>query len=261
MSEAAPSPDLEALKSYVDKLQEQTLKCFQSSCASLHNKMDKLVRQIDDVVETQKKMAKTIQGLAKASSSTRRGQPAPLPPPDSSSPLDWAKNLLLTGDETWNCFQSVREVRDSLRELELKRNVQTMCRGGQTLSALYDGQRDKLLLAVPPKCTTIAIAIGRTDLLKENKLLTLRQASLDTVRRTNKGVLQTLLIPLKTMIARLNAQSKRVILVLPPLQKYKIEVFQHWEEILLEEMAPLVGPNLQILNLPKAMYESNAGFS
>lgn len=258
------SSDFEAFKAYADKLHEQTLRCFQSSCSSLNSKMDKLVRQLDDVMESQKKMNKTLVQLSKAkpapqlaseknthsidhgnSNNSKSSHSSPPPP----APLEWAKNVLFIGDETWNNLEKVAEVRESDRSLEL------MCREGEIISNLYDATREKLLFAVPPNCSTVAIAVGRFDLLQESQLLTLRQASLDTVRKTNKKLLQAKLAPLKSMIGYLISQAKRVVLVIPPLQKHKIEVFQHWEKLLAEEMGPpaFPGSHFRMLNLPEAM--------
>jgi methyl-accepting chemotaxis protein len=82
MACASSGKDIDDLMAFVSKLHEQTLNTIQSSSTALHNKLDKLVRQIDQVVETQKKMAKSIQTLSKA---VDKSSPSPQASSSSSS--------------------------------------------------------------------------------------------------------------------------------------------------------------------------------
>jgi hypothetical protein len=81
-------------------------------------------------------------------------------------------------------------------------------------------------------------------------LLTLRQASLEEVKLKNRVLLQEKAGQLKGMIKKLLSLNKHVILVVPPAGTQRIEVFRHWEEVVLEAMQDLPMPDFKVLNLP-----------
>jgi hypothetical protein len=84
------------------------------------------------------------------------------------------------------------------------------------ISRLYDEKRDKLLFALPPKVYRVAISVGTYDLMTDDQLLTLREASLEEVKVKNRAPLQEKARQLKGMIQKLLSLQKHVILVIPP---------------------------------------------
>jgi hypothetical protein len=144
----------------------------------------------------------------------------------------------------------VDDVAVVVKKMEKSVNFRINCRPNEVLSRLYDDKRDKLLFAVPPKIYRIAISIASHDLMTDQSLLTLRQASLEEVKLKNRVLLQEKAGRLKGMIKKLLSLNKHVILVVPPAGTQRIEVFRHWEEVVLEAMQDLPMPDFKILNLP-----------
>jgi len=101
----------------------------------------------------------------------------------------------------------------------------------------------------------IAISIGAQDLLSDGSLLTLRQASLEEVKQKNSAPLQEKAEQLKGMVEKLVSLNKHVILVIPATGTQRVEVFRHWEEIVLETFQDVAMPHFKILNLPELMYD------
>ncbi len=126
----------------------------------------------------------------------------------------------------------------------------------------------------------IAISIGSKDLL-EPSLLTLKENSLEGLRKNNKPILkdkaETLLCMIRYVLAlvlvsylylntgiflfsyineKLSGPFKVILILLPPPAPDRHEVFQQWEEIVLEETKEMVessAGSIRILNLPSVM--------
>ena len=101
----------------------------------------------------------------------------------------------------------------------------------------------------------VAISVGTYD-LKDNSLITLKEASMEEVRRRNEPklvakatILRDLvrytsnhmhtiylhllhhIFPLK--VSKLISQGKSVVVMVPPHGEERIELHHHWEEVLL----------------------------
>ena len=99
----------------------------------------------------------------------------------------------------------------------------------------------------------IAISIGAADLLSDESLLTLRQASLEEVKQKNLAPLQEKAEQLRGMVTKLLALHKDVILVIPASGTQRVEVFRQWEEIVIETFQDVTLPSFKILNLSDLM--------
>ena len=86
--------------------------------------------------------------------------------------------------------------------------------------------------------------------MTDQSLLTLRQASLEEVKLKNRVLLQEKARQLKGMVKKLLSLNKHVILVIPPAGTLRVEVFRHWEEVVLEAMQDLAVPDFKFLNMP-----------
>lgn len=183
---AAPSAsEVSELTALVTRLHEQTQKSLSQLSQSLHNKVDRLVRQLDDVVQEQKKLTKAVQAVGKGMAKGKRAAeeetaereapqtkaaaavPVPAPaaaPVPAPSPAHWASNLLLTGDELWQCFEHVPELQQQLEAWQRELGLRVLSRQEETLSRLYDPKREKLLLAVPAGAAKVALSVGAEDL-------------------------------------------------------------------------------------------------
>ncbi len=89
--------------------------------------------------------------------------------------------------------------------------------------------------------------------MTDESLLTLRQASLEEVKQKNRAPLQEKARQLKCMVQKLLSLQKHVIIVIPPVGTQRVEIFRHWEEIVLDVMQDLPSPAFRILNLPDLM--------
>jgi hypothetical protein len=145
----------------------------------------------------------------------------------------WGHNLLLIGDDHWSSFRSVEDVGTEVIDLESKSstNFRDVSKPGETLDRLYDDSRGKLLFAVPPRISKIAISIGTRDLL-DGSLCTLKEASLEEVRLKNEVVLSKKALALRDMAAYLLNQRKTVILLLPPIGEDRCAIHQLFSIIL-----------------------------
>lgn len=236
--------------------------------ASLQSKLDKVVRQLDSVSDTQKTIQKTLQqaiksqtGLRTQNPSERNGVGPTSQMADSAhlSEASWAHNLFLLGDEVWMSLHSAPEVQAEIRELGPVQNLRINCRKGESLERLYDRQRRKILFALPPRTNHVALSVGSADLL-QGDLLTLQDASLEEIRRRNEPRLRDLARHALELATSLVGQRKSVSILLPPQGNHRIEIFKHWEDILLREVDNLKEPRLKILNLPVVMRATLADF-
>jgi len=57
------------------------------------------------------------------------------------------------------------------------------------------------------------------------------------------------------MVEKLVSLNKHVILVIPATGTQQVEVFRHWEELVLEMFEAVAMPHFKILNLPELMYD------
>ena len=176
----------------------------------------------------------------------------------------WAHNVLLVGDEHWNCLRTADDdVAKEVRRLESesKLNFRVASRPGETIERLYDVIRGKLLFAVPPRVQKVVVSVGARDLL-DPRLMTLSQGSLGDVRKNNSTYLTPKAMALREMAAYLLGQKKTVVLLLPPIGEDRIEISQQWVEILLATVAPLVSSYRQfrVINLPEIMMKTMADY-
>ena len=121
------------------------------------------MRQLDTVAENQAKLTKTLQHLSKkgvvsttngveeggdSNGRKRKGED------DKSGRFDpllnWARNLLLVGDGHWQSLKDVDDLSLQILKLESDYNFRVVSRPDEVLARLYDGQRGKLLFALPP---------------------------------------------------------------------------------------------------------------
>ena len=128
----------------------------------------------------------------------------------------WAHNVLLVGDEHWNCLRTADDdVAKEVKRLESesKLNFRVASKPGETIERLYDVIRGKLLFAVPPRVQKVVVSVGAKDLL-DPQLMTLSQGSLGDVRKNNSAYLTPKATALREMAAYLLNQKKTVILFL-----------------------------------------------
>ena len=72
----------------------------------------------------------------------------------------------------------VEDIHNMVSRMESKVNFRVMGKEGETLSRMYDDQRDSLISALPTRCYKVAISVGTFD-LKDNSLITLKVRRLD----------------------------------------------------------------------------------
>ena len=140
----------------------------------------------------------------------------------------WAHNVLLVGDEHWNCLRTADDdVAKEVKRLESesKLNFRVASKPGETIERLYDVIRGKLLFAVPPRVQKVVVSVGAKDLL-DPQLMTLSQGSLGDVRKNNSAYLTPKATALREMAAYLLNQKKTVVLLLPPIGEDRIEISQ-----------------------------------
>jgi len=157
------------------------------------------------------------------------------------------------GDGHWHVLRSVEDLDELLGELERDWHFRMVARPGKTIDQLWDSRRAKLLFSFHPRTEKIAISAGSTE-LRDPKLLTLAGGSLEDVRKANADHLHKEAASLVAMLRYLSNLGKQVMLLLPPYGEDAIEVFNHWEDIILEETQDLVAMgSLRVINLPAVM--------
>ena len=100
---------------------------------------------------------------------------------------------------------------------------------------MYDEQREQLICALPTRCYKVGISVGTYD-LKDNSLITLKEASMEEVRRRNEPKLVSKAALLRDLVMKLISQNKSVVVMIPPHGEERIELHSHWEEILLRTL-------------------------
>ena len=85
--------------------------------------------------------------------------------------------------------------------------------------------------------------------LKDNSLITLKEASMEEVRRRNESKLSAKTGLLCVLVMRLNGQNKSVVVMIPPHSEDRIELHRHWEEIILATLKDIKFPKIRIFNM------------
>jgi hypothetical protein len=119
--------------------------------------------------------------------------------------MKWGLNMALIGDGHWKSFNIVEEIKNIVDRMERKVNFRVMGREGETLSRMYDEQRESLISALPTRCYKVGISVGTYD-LKDNSLITLKEASMEEVRRRNEPKLVSKATILRDLLLKLIAQ-------------------------------------------------------
>lgn len=250
----------------------------------LNSKVDRLIRLMSDQVEAQAKTNRLIQVLSRESSGSKKVKKPPVvnsvalclkslkePEADLQEPqrsvhaqkpqrsaevdLNWASNTLLVGDALWLSLTSgqVPDVTAEVLKLEAEVKFKVSCIKKDDLKVmlddLYDLERDKILFALPPKVKKVVVSIGSADLFNP-ALLTLSQASLETLKAKNRPWLQAKADQLKAMVQKLIGLGKQVVYVVPFHRFPRREIFKHWQQILEET---LDGGDLKVISLPDLM--------
>ena len=175
----------------------------------------------------------------------------------------WANNLLLVGDDHWQSLKTTEDVGAELKrmeEAEKDLNFRVQARPGCLVGDLFDRDRGRMLVAVPARVAKVAISVGTKDLL-DDSLSTLQKASLEEVRKANQPPLLRKAEALRDMVAYLLDQKKTVVLLLPPIGEQRVEVAQHWCELVLEATASLsASPAFRVINLPEVMMRTMTDF-
>jgi len=191
---------------------------------------------------------------------------AALPPPSTANQIDhefeemkWGLNMALIGDGHWKSFNVVEDIKNIVDRMERKVNLRVMGREGETLSRMYDEQRDNLISSLPGRCFKVGISVGTND-LKDNSLITLNEASMEEVRRRNEPKLVSKASVLRNVVIQLIEQNKSVVVMIPPHGEERIELHHHWEEVLLVTLKEVPFPRLRILNMAQVMRSTMAEF-
>jgi len=173
--------------------------------------------------------------------------------------MKWGLNMALIGDGHWKSFNIVDDIHNIVTRMEKKVNLRVMGKEGETLSRMYDEQRECLISALPTRCYKVGISVGTYD-LKDNSLITLKEASMEEVRRRNEPKLLSKATLLRDLVTKLIAQNKSVVIMIPPHGEERIELHHHWEEILLATLKDIRFPKLRILNMAQVMRSTMSEF-
>merc|ERR1719483_1123798 len=173
--------------------------------------------------------------------------------------MKWGLNMALIGDGHWKSFNIVEDIHNIVTRMEKKVNLRVMGKEGETLSRMYDEQRECLISALPTRCYKVGISVGTYD-LKDNSLITLKEASMEEVRRRNEPKLVNKATSLRDLVVRLISQNKSVVVMIPPHGEERIELHHHWEEILLATLKDVRFPKLRILNMAQVMRSTMSEF-
>ena len=167
--------------------------------------------------------------------------------------------MALIGDGHWKSFNMVEDIHKITGRMEHKVNFRVMGKEGETLSRMYDEQRECLISPLPTRCYKVAISVGTYD-LKDNSLITLKEASMEEVRRRNEAKLVAKAELLRDLVIRLNNQNKSVVVMIPPHGEERIELHHHWEEIVLSTLKDIKFPKIRILNMGQVMRSTMSEF-
>ena len=72
--------------------------------------------------------------------------------------------------------------------------------------------------------------------LKDNSLITLKEVSMEEMKRRNEPKLAAKAGLLRDLVMRLKSQNKSVVVMIPPHGEDRIELHHHWEEIILSTL-------------------------
>merc|ERR1719445_1222004 len=173
--------------------------------------------------------------------------------------MKWGLNMALIGDGHWKSFNIVDDIHNIVTRMEKKVNLRVMGKEGETLSRMYDEQRECLISALPTRCYKVGISVGTYD-LKDNSLITLKEASMEEVRRRNEPKLVAKANILRDLVMKLNNQNKSVVVMIPPHGEDRIELHHHWEEIILSTLKDIKFPKIRILNMAQVMRSTMSEF-
>merc|ERR1719445_44019 len=173
--------------------------------------------------------------------------------------MKWGLNMALIGDGHWKSFNIVDDIHNIVTRMEKKVNLRVMGKEGETLSRMYDEQRECLISALPTRCYKVGISVGTYD-LKDNSLITLKEASMEEVRRRNEPKLVAKAQLLRDLVIRLNNQNKSVVVMIPPHGEERLELHHHWEEIVLSTLKDIKFPKIRILNMGQVMRSTMSEF-
>ena len=90
--------------------------------------------------------------------------------------------------------------------------------------------------------------------LKDKFLITLKESSMEEVRRRNESKLAAKTGLLCVLVMRLNGQNKSVVVMIPPHSEDRIELHHHWEEIILATLKDIKFPNIRILKMAHQVF-------
>ena len=173
--------------------------------------------------------------------------------------MKWGLNMALIGDGHWKSFHMVEDIKDIVTRMEQKVNFRVMGKEGETLSRMYDDQRESLITALPTRCYKVGVSVGTYD-LKDNSLITLKEASMEEVRRRNEPKLMAKANLLRDLVMKLNNQNKSVVVMIPPHGEDRIELHHHWEEILISSLKDIKFPKIRLLNMAQVMRSTMSEF-
>ena len=288
-SESEPCASCEELSTKVSQLEEKLDKQSSSQNVAfdvLNNKLDKLIRILSDVHEQESKVTKAIANLNKAieeskplpparsvgaflqnlqgqSEKAEKSQKSSTPPVETKvekrKPVDemdelrWCQNVYFFGQSLSQMLQECYND-DQLKKMKSILNMKIYPKGVVKVGDLYNLQKQVFNVPLPAKVTKVVLFIGEQDLFDES-LLTLKQASLEDVKQNNKRSLEKIARQIKAMGQKLLEMRKQVIYIIPVTCVQRKEVFQQFEEVVMEVLSELKAePNFKILNLPELMY-------
>ena len=90
--------------------------------------------------------------------------------------------------------------------------------------------------------------------LKDKFLITLKESSMEEVRRRNESKLAAKTGLLCVLVMRLNGQNKSVVVMITPHGEDTIELHHHWEEIILATLKDIKFPKIRILNMAQVFH-------
>ena len=288
-SESETCASCEELSTKVSQLEEKLDKQSSSQNVAfdvLNNKLDKLIRILSDVHEQESKVTKAIANLNKAieeskplpparsvgaflqnlqgqSEKAEKSQKSSTPPVETKvekrKPVDemdelrWCQNVYFFGQSLSQMLQECFND-DQLKKMKSILNMKIYPKGVVKVGDLYNIQKQVFNVPLPAKVTKVVLFIGEQDLFDES-LLTLKQASLEDVKQNNKRSLEKIARQIKAMGQKLLEMRKQVIYIIPVTCVQRKEVFQQFEEVVVEVLSELKAePNFKLLNLPELMY-------
>ena len=241
---------------------DASMKLIEQHFSSMQTKLDKVVRQLDALAENQKKMSKVLQSLVKNKRSISDENDTDNQPPAKKTKVDevsvvqeesWAKDLLLIGDGHWQKLKEVEDIAVQIGLFQKQHNFFLNARVEENIQGLYDRSVKEPLFPIPPSVKKVAISVGSQDLFSPN-LKTLKDASMKEVRISNEKILKEKSSAVNELIQCLLNQNKTVVFLLPPIGEERLEVFKHWEELIIKETSSIAANSkFKLINLPSVM--------